>query len=296
MMDVFRSRDDEILLTADEGLKSRLRGNDYLRHIIPALELDGSLSKKDPVLLELMSGEASYDCTDRNVRVAADFDKVEEGQLCFLMLHTLQMSAFRRSRHFVHGAAISCDDQSVLILGPSKMGKSTLTLGLALNDGVKVYGDDSVGVAIEDKSLVVDSGNTHVGVNAMHRDHRLTRPFYADGNPAYLDSRDLGLYADDPKEIKKVIFLEPDIFNTLGSRRMNDQRGALLLYEHVSRESRAAGYCLISDCLPLPSHETASSAANLLGAIKRSDIMYFSVSGGYREMLSSCRSIIRGEK
>ena len=240
-----------------------------------------------------MKAGTGFEYSGNTMRISADFDTVEEGQISFMIFHCLQSLSLKNSRYFVHGAAVQHEQEPYLFLGSPKAGKSTISLDLALNDGMKIYGDDSISLKVQDSILILNNGNTHIGINSKLKENPKIKAHYPGELLPYIDSRVLNLHTSDPRELRNVIILESDLFATNGNHRILANRGGLYLYEYISRESRGAGYSIFSHDLPFPSNDTFSTARNLIRAIRNSDINYFIVFGSYEDMLSSCRRIIK---
>ena len=101
----------------------------------------------------------------------------------------------------------------------------------------------------------------------------------------YIDASRGGLKESNPLPLRKVFFLEHDHFGTNPSHELKDKTGKMLLYEHLSRESRSAGFCLFDSHLSLPPVDNESYSRHLIETIDRSQIEYYSLTESYENIL-----------
>ncbi|HLD04963.1 MAG TPA: hypothetical protein VJG90_04570 [Candidatus Nanoarchaeia archaeon] len=275
----------KVLEVIDESL--------YLRHIIPELESRFiNDSSKIGSTVELLNGDPEYTCVSDLVRVKAAYEHVSEGQICYLIYHLLQREFLKHESYVVHGAAIAKNNKSILLIGASKAGKTSLSLELSLNRGFTLYGDDAIKLSLADKvNLSVVSGNRFVGYRKHHTRHNKISEAYPDGLPVYLDAVRLGIYSKTPSALNHVVFLEQDLFGTNRSSYLGAEVGRILFYEMISREMRAAGYCIMENALPLPSLDNGKESKFFLEVLKRQDVRFTTLTGNYRDMLKRLEEI-----
>ena len=287
-----RSEEDVIVVETDSNrMISVIEGSPYLRHIIPEFFLDEKVDENRH-LLGAYQGSPEFVSNDRITMVRANFESMDEGQICHLISYVLQKVILSNGFYMVHAGAVEKNGRATLLIGTSKMGKSTFGLEMALEKGCKLFGDDAIKLSVEDE-LVVKSGNTYVGLSQIHRSHERIKDRFPNGSPfRYLDSRSFGIHIRGPTSLKHVIFLEPDLLGLNNTQEIDNLNGRIRLYSAVSEETMAIGYCLMNDGVALPSIGNSSNTQRLLESIKASNINFFKVSGNFYRMLNDIETIV----
>src|SRR3989344_2044478 len=260
---------------------------DYIRHIIPNLKIihNFDINDKNLVRNHLLFGEPDYFLKDEETYVISDYGLINQGQICYLIYHLIQREFLKSGKFVLHGAAVKRDLESTILIAPSKMGKTTFSLELVLNYGFKIYGDDSIKIVLEPELRIL-GGNTHLGLNLRHKNHKSIKRFYQDTIPEYIDSEMLGIHTSEESRLKQVIFLEPNIFNGSYKKDITSEEGRIKLYEELVKEMRASGYCLLQSNLSLPSLDNNIYSRDLIKEINKSDIKIYIVSGSFQDVLN----------
>lgn len=274
-----------VIETGNPKIAKLIDNSAYVKHLLPKFRKN-LFGKFEGHYLRIRNGEEKYKETEKTIDISINTEKVEEGQMAFLLLHAVKKFSAEKNMFLAHGAALSKNQKGHLILGPSKSGKSHMALYESLERNFRIYGDDSIFIKSNPKEMIINSGNTYIGGRNYLKDPRLKD--FSEGQ--YIDSYEAGINEDKPFPLKKVFFLEHDHFGTNPSKKMDNQRGKLYLYEHLSRESRSAGFCMFDSLIPLPPVDNFNKSQNLIKSIKESEIEYYSISGDYKAMVKDIES------
>ncbi|MFA4887260.1 MAG: hypothetical protein WC595_03535 [Candidatus Nanoarchaeia archaeon] len=268
----------------------------YLRHVVPKLEVS-SITADLPASVTLQTGDvAEYRIDPAQIRITAPYDSISEGQTCFLLYHLLQREFLKSRIYVVHAAALVKNDNSILLIGSPKSGKTSLSLELALERGFTLYGDDAIKLNFSDPSHIqISGGNQFVGYKKRHIEHPTIRSHYPQTLPRYLDTAKLGISQTSPTALTTVVFLEPDLFDSNKSSCLPPELGKILFYEAVSREMRSAGYCLVRASLPLPSLDRAQESTYFLNCLQKQNFRFSTLTGNFDKMVNHLEDLIHGK-
>lgn len=106
----------------------------------------------------LPSNEVHY--SEKQVCINIPFEKLQNGELLFYSaLPFLEVQRQRKSIVTMHAAAIEFSGKSILLLGKTGSGKTSIVLSLCLNNKARFIGNDIVNVGMIDDKIMTCSGS-----------------------------------------------------------------------------------------------------------------------------------------
>ncbi|MBS3153118.1 hypothetical protein J4426_00935 [Candidatus Woesearchaeota archaeon] len=281
--------DSVLVVTDSQRVLDILDHSAYLRHIIPDFSISPTITNGS--IVSLLQGSPAY--LPSGLGVNADFGNIGEGQLCYLIYHLLQREFLRRNHFVLHAAAIERGDP-ILLVGPSKSGKSTLNLEMVLSHNCFSYGDDAIKLELSGNEFYVLGGNTYVGISPHHSNDGRLKEDVRGSTSGYVDIGLMGKHSDQRRLLRNVIFLEPDLLGSNKSKHVPREIGKIRFYEAVCMELRTVGYCIMSQGLSLPSLDDGTYSTRLVASLKDSDLEFFSISGSFSQMVDDVERILDG--
>ncbi len=281
---------DSVLVATDsQSVADIIDNSTYLRHIIPDFSASSIITNES--VTNLLQGLPAY--LSSGLEVSADFDKIEEGQLCYLIYHLMQREFLRRNHFVLHAAAIE-RGEPILLIGPSKSGKSTLNLEMVLSHNCLSYGDDAIKLELNNNEFYVIGGNTYVGVSPYHSNDCRLKEGVEGCIRRYVNIGLIGKHSVQRRLLRKVVFLEPDLLGSNKSKSFSMEIGKIRLYEALCMEMRTVGHCIMSQGLSLPSLDNGTYSDRLVTSIKDLNLEFFSISGSFSQMVDDVEKILDG--
>lgn len=276
---IIHSGDQTITLETDiTRILNIIHYNEYIRHLIPEFNVNQEFSENSFYKLILHIGLPSISLENKTMHVNADWENIQVGQFSHFMLYTFKPVQLQAGVYNLHAAALKRDEEALVLLGPSKSGKSTLVNKLIHNNDFVAYGDDSINLDGSTGSLRVISGNTHfsklLGID-------LSKKFQG-----YIDMSSTTKWTNSSSVLRNVFILQADLLGTNPSSKLKEERGKMELYYEIAKEINASRFNLFNQGLPLPSLSNEHYGRRLIQDIDCSNIKYHILTGDIKQMES----------
>lgn len=189
---------------------------------------------------------------------------VPPGQFVFAFLPIFEKLYEKNNLYGLHAASLRFNDWTVIIVGETKTGKSTISAKLHFDHNADFISDEKSIINIQEREV---SGGTNI--IALRKDAVASGHILADIEKfRIVDSKSTsknyynpGSLPKYPMAIKRILFVFPHFSSlSLSVEEINDFTLSYSLYENITGNIRACLSLFVSDLLPLPSQDSQDMA------------------------------------
>lgn len=191
--------------------------------------------------------------------------KIPPGQFVFALLPIFEKLYEKNNLLGLHASSVKIKNCSVLILGNTKAGKSTLAAKLHYDYDAEFLSDERILISTEPISIVQGTQLISLRsdvVNLGYLNRNKLKEFTTLGSKStsktYYKPKDKTRY---PSEIKKILFIFP-FFNNQGisTSLMSDFSLSYFLMENINETIRSCISLFVGDSIPFPSQDNQKLA------------------------------------
>lgn len=212
------------------NVRNRLERSYWPKTLIPSFAIRNDDVPKETV--SIRSGSLEQQILDGAVDLSFPREPDDLRNLEYLLLYRFQRIYQEHEHYYFHATALSSEDSSTIVIGPSFAGKTTVALA-ALQAGYAVHGDDGIVISAD---LHIKGGNRVMLERTSHGKSPITLPEPGASSPA----------------VNRIVLIRP--YGPHSGLTSVPRSSALpILLEESARDIRGIGYYLSEHGVALPS-------------------------------------------